>query len=300
MVFHKGARVGGGNLESEISTKIDGLLDEFLAEVQEDVQNRNIRNAMVRAMLPCAIIIIVDNDHIWVAAQKQVGMPSTLRLDSRPSELSLQEVYEAARWEFGFDEPFVIQFQLSLLEQVSAKRLPALKAIAKTLVESEYQRVQREMNIIQINPSFGPASYVVDPRLAFILMPFTDELTQIYRTLIKPTVELDEFGLVCKRADDIKSTRVIIQDIWKSVCEARVVLADLTGLNPNVMYELGIAHTVGKETILIYQQNTEIKFPFDLAHIRRIEYINDAAGGQQLIQQLKETLAYILAPSVLI
>ena len=155
------------------------------------------------------------------------------------------------------------------------------------------------MNVIQINPIFGPASYQVDERLAFVLMPFTDELTGIYKTFIKPTVELPEFHLVCKRADDIKSNRAIIQDIWKSVCEARIIIADMSNLNPNVMYELGITHTLGKETILIYQKaEKEMKFPFDLAHIRRIEYENSATGGRKLEQELKETLEHILSPKI--
>ncbi len=154
------------------------------------------------------------------------------------------------------------------------------------------------MNVIQINPIFGPASYVIDPRLTFVLMPFTAELTEIYQTFVKPTVESPEFGLVCRRADDIKSNRAIIQDVWKSLCEARLVIADLSGLNPNVMYELGIAHTLGKETVLIYQRGEEIKFPFDLSHIRRIEYDNNATGGKKLEQELKATLANILTSQI--
>ena len=46
-----------------------------------------------------------------------------------------------------------------------------------------------EMNVIQINPLFGPASYRIDERLTFVLIPFTGELTEIYKTIIKPTVE---------------------------------------------------------------------------------------------------------------
>jgi hypothetical protein len=154
------------------------------------------------------------------------------------------------------------------------------------------------MNIVQFNPIFGPASYTVDPRLVFVLMPFKDNLTKIYQTIIKPSVEALEFELVCKRADEIPSNRAIVQDIWKSICEARLILADLTGLNPNVMYELGIAHTIGKETILIYQQGDEIKFPFDLAHIRRIEYEDNAIGGRKLEQELRATLSHVLAPQL--
>jgi predicted nucleotide-binding protein len=129
-------------------------------------------------------------------------------------------------------------------------------------------------------------------------MPFTETLTQIYKAFVKPTIENPEFGLICRRADDIKSNRAVIQDVWKSLCEARIVIADLTKLNPNVMYELGIAHTLGKETILIYQRGEEDKFPFDLSHIRRIEYDNDALGGRKLEEELKATISHILEPQI--
>ena len=141
----------------------------------------------------------------------------------------------------------------TLLTQTTEQREPFLTAIAQTHVQSELNRVQKLMNLIQINPIFGPAAYTIDPRLCFVLMPFKDDLTTIYRTIVKPAVETPEFNLVCKRADDIKTNRAVMQDIFKSICEAKVVLADLTGLNPNVMYELGVAHAIGKETILIYQ-----------------------------------------------
>lgn len=153
-------------------------------------------------------------------------------------------------------------------------------------------------SLIQINPLFGSASYSIDERLVFVLMPFIDKLTRIYNSILKPTVEAK--GLVCRRADDFKTNKAIIQDIWKAICEARIVIADLTDLNPNVMYELGITHTVGKETILIYQlsKGKDVKFPFDLAHIRRIEYEDSATGGKKLEVDLSETLESILKPVI--
>lgn len=68
----------------------------------------------------------------------------------------------------------------------------------------------------------------------------------------------------------------------------------MTGLNANVMYELGIAHNLEKETIIIYQRGEYIKFPFDLAHIRRIEYEDSAIGGTVLVKELESTLASVL------
>lgn len=289
----------GGNLPSELSQKIDVLLDEFLESTQVEVRNKKIRSAVVRSMLPCSVIIILDADTLWVAAQKQAGMPSTNMLDYRQERFPVEEIYTAAKWEFGFDHPFVIAFPASLIDLNKEDRQAALSAIVKSYIESEIQRVNTEMNTIQINPIFGPAQYKVDGRLAFVLMPFTTELTEIYHTVVKPTVEKKEFGLVCKRADDIKSNRAIIQDIWKSICEARIIIADMSNLNPNVMYELGIAHTLGKETILLYQKTThELKFPFDLSHIRRIEYENTMLGARALESELSLTLSNVLSNQV--
>lgn len=289
----------GGNLPSELFQKIDVLLDEFLESTKAEVKVKKIRSAVVRSMLPCSVIIILDADTLWVAAQKQAGMPSTNTFDFRVERFPVEEIFTAAKWEFGFDHPFVIAFPASLIDLSKEERQAALSATAKSHIESEIQRVNTEMNIIQINPIFGPAQYKVDGRLAFVLMPFTTELTEIYQTVVKPTVEKKEFGLVCKRADDIKSNRAIIQDIWKSICEARIIIADMSNLNPNVMYELGIAHTIGKETILLYQKTTqELKFPFDLSHIRRIEYENTMPGAKALESELSLTLSNVLSKQV--
>ena len=295
-MFYKGGhRMVGGNLPSELTSKIESLLDEFFEFIKSEVRSKQLRSAVVRSMLSCSVIVILDSETLWVAAQKQRGMPSTKMLDFRQQKFPAEEIFTAAKWEFGFDDPFVVSFSIEFLDQPTDQRKPALEAIARSHVESEIQRVNAEMNTIQINPIFGPAQYRVDGRLAFVLMPFAAPLTEIYQTLIKPTVENSRFGLVCKRADDIKSNRAIIQDIWKSICEARVIIADMTDLNPNVMYELGVAHTLGKETILLYQRTaTEIKFPFDLSHIRRIEYDNTVPGARALEKELLNTLESVL------
>ena len=297
-MLHKGARTTGGDMPKEINGTITALLDQFMKLVADRVHASGLPRAAVRSMLPCSTINVLDSDHLYVAGQKHAGMPSTIGIYRRDKRFTIDQVSQSARWEFGFDDPFVIQFPAEAIDQEAAEREPALTAIAASHVMSETERIERQMRIIQINPVFGPASFTVDPRLAFVLMPFTDELTRIYATIIKPIVEEESFGLVCRRADDIKSNKAIIQDIWKSICEARLVIADLSGGNPNVTYELGIAHTIGKETILIYQRGGERPIPFDLAHIRRIEYDNDALGGKKLEQELRGTIEELLKPTV--
>jgi len=288
--------MAGGDLPNELQQSCYKLLDEFIDTVVSQSQMIQIRRAIIRAQLICNMFVVLDKNSLHVGAEKASGMASSIYIDHRTNIFSQQQIYDAAKWEFGYDRPFVISFPAKLIDQSKEERLPALNQIAKAYIESEVRRVEKEMNLIQINPIFGPASYEIDPRLAFVLMPFMDELTEIYTTIIKPTVENNEFGLVCKRADEIKSNKAIMQDVWKSICEARLIIADLTGLNPNVMYELGVAHTLGKETLIIYRKDENVKFPFDIAHIRRIEYENTPVGGTKLVTELKATLQAIFAP----
>ena len=295
-MMHKGTRTTGGNMPAELQQKVNKLLDEFGTLVQGISQERRLQRAVVRSLLTCSLVAVLDKNNLFILAQRHFGMPSSLFIHVPEKQLTQQQALGSARWEFGLEDPFLITFSASLLEQNEEERRAALEAIALTHVESELQRVIKMTSLVQINPLFGPASYSVDERLVFVLMPFAEGLNRIYQTIIKPTIE--SMGLVCRRADDYKTSRAIIQDIWKAICEARIVIADLTDLNPNVMYELGIAHTVGKETVLIYQRpEKDIKFPFDLIHIRRIEYENTATGGKKLENNLKETIKSILEPT---
>jgi hypothetical protein len=249
-------------------------------------------------MLPCNLLVLLDDVNLSVVGQKSLASLNTRFIDKRGTSYSTDAVRDAAQWDYGFDESFVVRFPVQLLSQSTSERRSALSAIASEHFDSEMRRAWREMNIIQLNPLFGPASFVVDSRLAFVLMPFDADLSETYKSVVKNAIEGCGLGLVCRRADDYKTNKAIVQDIWKAICEARVVVADLTGLNPNVMYELGMAHTVGKETILIHQKDQKIAFPFDLAHIRRIEYVNDAPGRKKLEQDLVGTLKNVLNPEV--
>ncbi len=293
------AQITSGNMPADIRQKVDKLQDEFISLVQGISEERQLLRAVVRSQSDCIWVAVLDQNNLFILGQPHIGLLSYKYNHAPEKQLTTQQALDSARWECGLEDPFLIPFSASLLEQNEEDRRKALKAIALTHVESESQRFIKMTRIIQINPLFGPASYGVDERLVFVLMPFVKDLTKIYETIIKPTVESKSLGLVCRRADDYKTNRAIIQDIWKAICEAQIIIADLTDLNPNVMYELGIAHTVGKDTILIYQRRgNDIKFPFDLAHIRRIEYEDTATGGKNLETYLKETIKSILGPTV--
>jgi hypothetical protein len=127
----------------------------------------------------------------------------------------------------------------------------------------------------------------VDKQLCFIIMPFAGPQNECYTRIIKPAVM--EAGFKAIRSDDIYGTRPIIHDIWQSIWEAQIVIADVTNKNPNVNYELGLCHALGVPTIII--SNTIKDVPFDYRHRRCIIYDVDAAGWEyKLHYQLKRTL----------
>lgn len=77
----------------------------------------------------------------------------------------------------------------------------------------------------------------------FVVMPFSGQFNDIYRQIYVPAIR--KVGLEPLRADDIYDNQPIIQDIKQSIQNATVVLAEVTGRNPNVNYELGMAHALG-------------------------------------------------------
>ena len=143
---------------------------------------------------------------------------------------------------------------------------------------------------MNVTPFFGQPEPMPSPPRLFVLMPFTDELKPIYAEHIIPVAK--EIGLSVARADDFFTSKSIISDIWAAICKAEVIIADCTGRNPNVFYEIGMAHTIGKPVILITQKREDV--PADLRHIRYIRYECSPEGMQIFREALKNTISSIL------
>jgi len=104
--------------------------------------------------------------------------------------------------------------------------------------------------------------------IAFALMPFRDPYNKYYGAIIKPAAE--EAGMRSLRADEIFGPTEIVKDVWKAINDAEIIVAELTTRNPNVMYELGLCHAIGKPVIMLSQNIDDI--PFDLKSLRCILY----------------------------
>lgn len=122
-------------------------------------------------------------------------------------------------------------------------------------------------------------------RRVFVLMPFDRSFDPTYRTAKRVA---ERCGWQCNRADDIVHTRDILSVIWEEIERCELVIADLTERNANVFYELGYAHAIGKNTILLTQNLQEV--PFDLRHRVVIQYQPNAHGRRALAQALRPHL----------
>ncbi len=121
-------------------------------------------------------------------------------------------------------------------------------------------------------------------------MPFSHDFTNQWEFAFVPAIEASSLKAV--RADeDSLGTNMIMRDVTAGIYEAQLILADLTGRNPNVMYELGLAHAAKKPVIILAQDEKDISF--DIKHIRYIIY--DPRDLKTLRLQLERRIAGTLS-----
>lgn len=157
-----------------------------------------------------------------------------------------------------------------------------LEELKKALREEVFETERQRSAILG-----SPQQSQVWPEV-FVLMPFTPALKPVYDDHIKRALLASELKLRVGRANEFFGVGSIMSDIWSAIHAARTVVADCTGRNPNVFYEIGLAHAIGKHTILISQSLDDI--PFDLRHLRIIVYEYTPRGMQAFETTLIETI----------
>lgn len=130
-----------------------------------------------------------------------------------------------------------------------------------------------------------PDHETIEPLLVSVMMPFAQQFDTVYTAM---QAACEGANLRCRRADDIWENPAVIQDVVSLIDRSRVVIADCTGRNPNVFYEIGIAHTLGREVIIVTQNEADI--PFDLRHLRYVTYLNNGEGRAALTDRLRQKL----------
>jgi hypothetical protein len=172
--------------------------------------------------------------------------------------------------EFGISRERVEQFA-----KVFRENLAYLRAFAPATALSEAP-TSTEDTSTQLKPPDQNIRILLskEPRsrefldTCFVMMPFGEWFDKYYQDIYSPAIK--EAGFEPIRADELFTTGSVVEQIWEQIEKAELLLADLTGKNPNVFYELGLAHAAGKPVIFAAAHVDDV--PFDLRHLRVIIY----------------------------
>ena len=122
-----------------------------------------------------------------------------------------------------------------------------------------------------------------------VMMPFKNEFNPIYETIKATCASLN---LKTLRVDEIYGPTKIVDDIFAAIVQSRLVISDLTGRNPNVLYETGLAHAQGHDVIAIVQNGNDV--PFDLKQFRYVPYLPNEEGLTKLQRDLRESILSVI------
>jgi len=158
--------------------------------------------------------------------------------------------------------------------------------------DTHYISAKHSERVITFAPNvFHIPDGEVESELVAVMMPFASNFRSIFDSI---KAACSDCGLRCLRADDIWEDATIMQDVFSLIFRAQVVVVDFTGKNPNVMYETGIAHTLGKHVVPISQSLADL--PSDMGHHRVLQYLANGEGLKALRKGLVAKLTQFSPP----
>ena len=149
--------------------------------------------------------------------------------------------------------------------------------------QREFERAKREIDQEHLEAQASPSR----SKRVFVVMPFTSEFDDIYILGVREVAE--RMRLIVERADDVEHNENILDLIQEKIRTSDAVVADTTGQNPNVFYEVGYSHAAQTPTILISRKGSKI--PFDLQSLNHIFYESIVQLREKLAKRLKATLS---------
>lgn len=137
-----------------------------------------------------------------------------------------------------------------------------------------------------LNLGLNPEQVVVNPNSVCLLMPFNSRFNSRYE-VIRDTCTMNGFD--CWRSDQTYNTGNLLRQIVEMILKSQLIIALLDGKNPNVFYEIGLAHSLGKPVILIVNMQDKNDMPFDISSDRLLLY----SSMSDLESKLDKTLQHI-------
>jgi Domain of unknown function (DUF4062) len=130
----------------------------------------------------------------------------------------------------------------------------------------------------------GPGAASTKPSRCFVIMPYSVRWSEdVEKIILEVCTEIGFEFTIAKSMEG----RFVPHDIWNGITGAGVIVADLSGANPNVTYEVGLADVLGREVIMICQ---DTNVPFDFLGQRLVRYEDSLKGAKQLREELANRL----------
>jgi len=193
-------------------------------------------------------------------------------LDSKLHIISIDSSKAASR-----DEALAKLFE-DVQSQLDAKASSALRTSRPDI----FEEIKTEISAKPTSPQTQSSLIESTSHLCFVMMPFSAKFDEVYRLLISPAVT--QSGLSVLRADEMSTSGFIVEQIRTAIQQSRLCIADITGANPNVMWEVGFASSGKKPLILIAESSS--KLPFDIAHQRVLIYGNDLDTARFALEEM--------------
>lgn len=228
----------------------------------------------------------------WVLSVLEELNKTPSSLESMPNDEMKRVIEHLANPDHFFDKEIKQEQSVKRLNELLEKielRIklqnrtcqPSLIPIKGDFVSTDH--VDQPQQVITFAPTvFKVPQSPQEERLVGVMMPFGAEFDLIYNSIKEACQDVE---LTCYRADKLWSNSTVMQDIFDLIYCSRIVVVDFSRRNPNVMYETGIAHTLGKSVVPITQSLEDI--PFDLQPHRALKYLPNTEG----LLKLKDSLA---------
>lgn len=177
-------------------------------------------------------------------------------------------------------------FFTEVLQQVDAEKGSAFRAAKPEAFEDmPTQAFRQPARLGERAALLGSSSY-----MCFVAMPFSSDFQSVYLQVIKPACEA--LGLDAVRADEIMAPGNIIEQVRVAIQNARLIIADVTGGNANVLYEVGLAHSLEKPTLLLANNLADV--PFDIRSQRLLLYDKESLATGEAETALRRALEQVL------
>lgn len=191
----------------------------------------------------------------------------------------------------GYGDPDYPACAIEVLQQI-VTRNPKDLGIIEEYLSSQFvdsatfvSAKHREKRMTFAPHVFELPDSLFDDSLVALMIPFNAEFAPVIDAVKRAAATCQ---LQCQTANDLWRESVIVQEIFNLIVRSKVVIADFSGRNPNVMYEIGIAHTLGKTVIPITQNINDM--PFDIKHHRALVYLANGQGIEKLQGDLEAKL----------